>query len=230
MDNMLGWMLIVSHIKHAEQHSYRMAPPPIQLFLTTIVSQPTLRQRQDKQQLPGILIGGEFPGTFADFEEAVEFEELDKFLRLDEEYKAFEDDSPILAAQPVGVPGAYSPNQMHPHHQAPPSPQPSPLKGKGKSEEKAEKELDAGEQLGDPRLQGVNVTEDDLLALMEELGLKGDEANDLVNILTGDSTLQSGGTKESAKSAVDKGRIEESKDRDSGAVAAKNTDVKVKIA
>ncbi|KAJ3541969.1 hypothetical protein NM688_g6023 [Phlebia brevispora] len=76
-----------------------MAPPPIQLFLTTIASQPALRQRQeyilrslqvkkipftsydlasdedakrlwkrkaprDNQQLPGILVGGKWPGTF----------------------------------------------------------------------------------------------------------------------------------------------------------------------
>lgn len=47
--------------------------------------------------------------------------------------------------------------------------------------------MDAGEELGDARLAGVNVTEDDLLALVEELGLDGDEASDLVKGLTGDS-------------------------------------------
>ncbi|KAH9950445.1 hypothetical protein B0H21DRAFT_535229 [Amylocystis lapponica] len=202
-----------------------MTPPPIQLFLTTIVSQPALRQRQeyilrvlqvkkvpfssydlasdeqaknlwrrkaprDKQQLPGILIGGEFPGTFADFEEAVECEELDVFLRLGEDWKPFEDEQPTLHAQPVGVPGAYLPAQMNPSHQPTPSPGPSPSRAKpvkGGSA-KDEKAIDAGEELGDSHLQGVNVTEDDLLALVEELGLGGDEANDLVKGLKGDDS------------------------------------------
>ncbi|PCH33745.1 hypothetical protein WOLCODRAFT_129947 [Wolfiporia cocos MD-104 SS10] len=199
-----------------------MAPPPIQLFLTTITSQTALRQRQeyilrvlqvkkvpftsydlasdeeakklwrrkaprDKQELPGILIGGEFSGTFGEFEEAVEFNELDQFLRLKENWKPFEDDKPTLPAQPVGVPGAYSPAQMHPHHQPSPSPSPSPMRGKPVSAKRDPKAIDAGEELGDSKLQGVDVTEDDLLALVEELGLGGDEANDLVKGLTGDS-------------------------------------------
>ncbi|KAI0652282.1 hypothetical protein C8Q79DRAFT_87299 [Trametes meyenii] len=189
-----------------------MPPPPIQVFLTTIASQPALRQRQeyvlrvlqvkkaqftsydlasdedakklwrrkaplDKQQLPGILIGGEFPGTFQDFEEAVEFGELDTFLRLNEEWEAIEGDKPLLRAVPVGIPGAYSPSQMNPSHI---SPAPSPIKTKPR-----QGELDAGESLGDAGLHGVNVTEDDLLALVEELGLGEDDANELVRGLGG---------------------------------------------
>lgn len=119
-------------------------------------------------------------------EEAVEFNELDQFLRLSEDYKPFEDEKELLPSQPIGVPGAYSPAQMHPHHQPSPSPQPSPTKAKPINK-KREGEVDAGEELGDARLAGVNVTEDDLLALVEELGLGGDEANDLVRGLTGDS-------------------------------------------
>ncbi|KAH9837155.1 uncharacterized protein C8Q71DRAFT_588006 [Rhodofomes roseus] len=197
-----------------------MPSPPIQLFLTTIVSSTQLRQRQeyilrilqvkkipftsydlasdedakklwrrkapkDKQQIPGILIGGEYPGDFSAFEEAVEFNELDQFLRLSEDYNPFEDEKELLPSQPIGVPGAYSPAQMHPHHQATPSPQPSPLKNKPVNK-RGPNEVDAGEELGDARLAGVNVTEDDLLALVSELGLGGDEANDLVKGLTGD--------------------------------------------
>ncbi|KAI0639816.1 hypothetical protein C8Q77DRAFT_1083017 [Trametes polyzona] len=192
-----------------------MPSPPIQVFLTTIASQPALRQRQeyvlrvlqvkkvtftsydlasdeeakklwrrkaplDKQQLPGILIGGEFPGTFQDFEEAVEFGELDAFLRLNEEWKPLEDDKPLLRAVPVGIPGAYSPAQMNPSHV---SPAPSPIKTKPRTGE-----LDAGSTLGDSGLNGVNVTEDDLLALVEELGLGEEDANELVKGLGGNTS------------------------------------------
>ncbi|KAI0778595.1 hypothetical protein BD413DRAFT_510339 [Trametes elegans] len=184
-----------------------MPSPPIQVFLTTIATQPALRQRQEyvlrvlqvkkvqftsydlasdedakklwrrkapleKQQLPGILIGGEFPGTFQEFEEAVEFGELDAFLRLNEEWAPFEDDRPLLRAVPVGIPGAYTPAQMNPGHV---SPLPSPIRTKPR-----EGALDAGDTLGDSGLHGVDVTEDDLLALVEELGLGEKDANDLV--------------------------------------------------
>ena len=118
-------------------------------------------------------------------EEAVEFNELDQFLRLKEDYNPFEDEKELLPSQPIGVPGAYSPAQMHPHHQPSPSPQPTPTKAKPVNKRRSG-EVDAGEELGDARLAGVNVTEDDLLALVEELGLGGDEASDLVKGLTGD--------------------------------------------
>ncbi|PSS37587.1 hypothetical protein PHLCEN_2v603 [Hermanssonia centrifuga] len=195
-----------------------MAPPPIQLFLTTIASQPALRQRQeyllrilqvkkipftsydlasdedakrlwkrkapsDKQQLPGILIGGKFPGGFNEFEEAVEFDELDIFLRRNEDYKPPEDERPGLEAKPIGVPGAYSPLQMFPKHAPSRSPSPSPLKLK----EKEKGEIDASEHLGAFGLEGVRVSADDLRALIEELGLGGDAAKDLVKDLGGDS-------------------------------------------
>ncbi|OJT15809.1 hypothetical protein TRAPUB_3915 [Trametes pubescens] len=185
-----------------------MPSPPIQVFLTTIASAPALRQRQeyvlrvlqvkkvpftsydlasdeeakklwrrkapvDKQQLPGILIGGEVPGSFQDFEDAVEFGELDAYLRLNEEWAPLEGDKPMLRAVPVGIPGAYSPAQMNPSHV---SPAPSPIR----TSKPRAGELDAGEKLGDASLSGVNVTEDDLLALVEELGLNEDEANELV--------------------------------------------------
>ncbi|RPD82058.1 hypothetical protein L226DRAFT_556039 [Lentinus tigrinus ALCF2SS1-7] len=194
-----------------------MPSPPIQVFLTTIASQPALRQRQeyvlrvlqvkkaqftsydlasdedakklwrrkaplDKQQLPGLLIGGEFPGTFQEFEEAVEFGELDQFLRLNENWEPLEDDKPLLRAVPVGIPGAYAPAQMNPEHI---SPAPSPIKSKPP---RRDGEIDAGDKLGDAGLSGVNVTEDDLLKLVEELGLDEALANDLVKGLTGDDT------------------------------------------
>jgi len=197
-----------------------MPSPPIQVFLTTIASQPALRQRQeyilrtlqvkkipftsydlasdenakrlwkrkaplDKQQLPGILVGGTFPGTFGDFEEAVEYKELDTFLRLNESYDA-EVDNDVAAppAKPVGVPGASSPQQMT--NQKPSfAAAPSPLKDKGG---KKGSEIDAGAALDDAGLQGVNVTDEDLADLVRDLGLEGDEAGELVKGLSGSSS------------------------------------------
>jgi hypothetical protein len=45
-------------------------------------------------------------------------------------------------------------------------------------------EFDVGEELSGYGLQGVKVTDDDLLALVEELGLGGEEAGDLVKGLS----------------------------------------------
>ncbi|KAI0051648.1 hypothetical protein FA95DRAFT_1484763 [Auriscalpium vulgare] len=196
-----------------------MPSPPIQVFLTTIASQPALRQRQEyilrilqakkiefssydlasdedakrlwrrkapvgKQQLPGILIGGTYPGSYDDFEEAVEFDELRVYLRLDEEWdESIEEARPTLPTKAIGVPGASSPSQMaKPEHRAliDASPTPSPLHLRRRNEE----EFDVGEELSGFGLQGVKVTEDDLMKLVEELGLEGDEAGDLVKGLS----------------------------------------------
>lgn len=193
-----------------------MAPPPIQVFLTTIASQVELRRRQeyllrvlqvkkidftsydlasdedakrlwkrkaplDKQQLPGLLVGGEFVGTFSQFEEAVEFNELDIFLRRNEDYKPFVDEPPVKAQQPIGVPGAYSPLQMFPKHAPSRSPSPSPQALR----EKEKNEINAGEDLAEFGLANVSVSVDELQALVEELGLGGDDAKDLVAGLAG---------------------------------------------
>ncbi|KZW01997.1 hypothetical protein EXIGLDRAFT_602222 [Exidia glandulosa HHB12029] len=195
-----------------------MPSPPIQVFLTTIASQPALRQRQeyvlrilqvkkipftsydlasdedakklwrrkaplDKQQLPGIIVGGRFPGTFSEFEDAVEHDELDIFLRLKEDYDA-DLDGAVAPQAPVGVPGAHSPSQVTPQHKPSFAPQPSPL---AKKVRKGEPELDAGEQLDDRSLAGVKVTQDDLLQLVADLGLGGADADDLVKGLSFDS-------------------------------------------
>jgi len=140
----------------------------------------------DKQQLPGILVGSEFPGTFSDFEDAVEYNELDAFLRLKESYQAFADDKPAPAVQPVGVPGVASPFQMTPAHLktvmlAPP---PSPLKGKGVPVNNRQGEFGTSTELEGFGLEGVNVTEDELKDLVAELGLGEDEAGDLVKGLS----------------------------------------------
>jgi SH3 domain-binding glutamic acid-rich protein len=69
--------------------------------------------------LPGILVGGKVPGTFSEFEDAIEHDELAIFLRLNEEYDpSVEEDRPLLEEKVIGVPGV--------------SPNPSPYKPKAK--------------------------------------------------------------------------------------------------
>ncbi|CAK5280167.1 unnamed protein product [Mycena citricolor] len=226
-----------------------MPSPPIELFLTTIASQPVLRQRQDyilrtlqvkkipytsydlasdenakrrwrrkapadKQQLPGMLVGGKFPGLPSSrsrscqsshlsstralsrihtlvSEEAVEYDELDIFLRLKESWDPdLDGDGPALAAGPVGVPGAYTPLEMTPEPQrskiiAAQHP-PSPLKGKKPIPiNKRDDLFDVSTELDGFGLQGVHVSEKELADLVAELGLDGDEAGDLVKGLSG---------------------------------------------
>lgn len=101
---------------------------------------------------------------------------------------------------PVGVPGAASPAQMTPEHHKPAtfpsSLTDSPLRGKPAN--KREGEFDVSTELEGFGLQGVKVTQDDLAALVEELGLGGDEADDLVRGLSG-VPLEKKGQKEVKK-------------------------------
>lgn len=65
-------------------------------------------------------------------EEAVEYGELDTFLRLKEAWIE-DEERPTLPSQPIGVPGAALPLQMTPEHlksKILAQPQSSPLKGK----------------------------------------------------------------------------------------------------
>ncbi|KAH9162774.1 hypothetical protein EDB89DRAFT_1860506 [Lactarius sanguifluus] len=153
---------------------------------------------QDKQQLPGILVGGTCPGSFADFEEAVEYGELETFLRLKETWnESIEETRPMLPTQPIGVPGASSPSQMaKPSHKAlfdlSPASKTSPLRGTAGSaglketlRKRNESEFDISDELSGYGLQGLKVTDDDLVALVEELGLGGEEAGALVKGLSG---------------------------------------------
>ncbi|KAK0208159.1 hypothetical protein DFS33DRAFT_1301689 [Desarmillaria ectypa] len=197
--------------------------PPIQLFLTTIASQPALRQRQeyllrvlqvkkipftsydlasdetakklwkrkaplDKQQLPGILVGGRFPGTFAEFEDAVEYDELDTFLRLKEPWNPdVDEDAPAPLVRPIGVPGAMMPLQMTPEHlksKILAKPTSSPLARSQIPVNKREGDFDISTEISGYGLQGVRVTEDELRDLVAELGLDGDDAGDLVKGLS----------------------------------------------
>jgi len=213
-----------------------MPSPPIQVFLTTIASQPVLRKRQeyilrilqtkkipftsydlasdedakrlwkrktplDKQQLPGILVGGRYPGDFDAFEEAVEYDELEIFLRLKDTWNAVVDeDRPAPAVKPVGVPGAVPVSQMTPDHHKPkffPKDPDTPLKPVNKREGA----FDISTELEGFGLQGVKVTDDDLRQLVEDLGLDGDEAADMVNSLGGGAGA---GTSNSSKASPSK--------------------------
>ena len=109
--------------------------------------------------------------------------ELDAFLRRNETYKESEFERPAPEVKPVGVPGAYSPSQMHPKYTPSPSPSPSPLKAKPKGRVSSTSNF-----LSDHGLHDLDVSEDDLAALVRELGLGGDDAKDLVKGLGIDST------------------------------------------
>ncbi|KAG2044999.1 SH3-binding, glutamic acid-rich protein-domain-containing protein [Suillus americanus] len=139
----------------------------------------------DKQQLPGILVGGRFIGDFDAFEEAVETEGLATFLRLNESWDiAIDEDRPAPEVKPVGVPGAVPIAQMTPEHHKPrffPRDPDTPLKPVNKREE----DFDVSTELEGYGLQGVRVTDDDLRLLVEELGLEGDDAEDMVKSLGG---------------------------------------------
>jgi len=122
-------------------------------------------------------------------EDAVEHDELDIFLRRNEKWDpTFDEDRPMPEVKVVGVPGAMTPLEMTPERIKQKilagSPAPSPLKKKPIPVNKRTNELDAGEQLGDSGLEGVKVTMDELRALVEELGLEGEDAGDLVKGLS----------------------------------------------
>jgi len=149
-----------------------------------------------KQQLPGLLVGGVYPGGYEEFEEAVECDDLDTFLRRNEEWdEELFGPSKKLEVKPVGVPGAYSPLQMNPSHKPTISPHPTPTKPKDKSRGK---EIDVGEELGGYGLEGVTVSEQDLMDLVSELiGEEG--AGDLVKGFKAPEKKKKEGAKEEAE-------------------------------
>jgi len=141
-------------------------------------------------------------------EGAVEYGELETFLRLNETWdESIEETRPTLPTKPIGVPGASSPSQMaKPAHRAlfnaSPGGTSSPLQrgaasasasaspssspaGKDALRKRNKAEFEVSDELSGYGLQGVKVTPDDLLALVEELGLGGEEAGDLVKGLGG---------------------------------------------
>ena len=136
----------------------------------------------------------------------MEYGELETYLRLKDTWdESIEETRPTLPTKPIGVPGASSPSQMaKPAHRAlfnassgggPSSPlrgatssssssSAAPAETKKSLRTRTEAEFDVGDELTGYGLQGVKVTDDDLLALVEELGLGGEEAGDLVKGLS----------------------------------------------
>lgn len=117
-------------------------------------------------------------------EEAVEYDELSTFLRLDETWdEEIDGERPAPPVQPVGVPGASSPSQMT-NHKPSFAASPSPLRSKNKDQ--SAQEFDVGTELVGFGLQGVKVTDDELLDLVNELGLNDADAGELVKGLGGE--------------------------------------------
>ncbi|KAG1749849.1 SH3-binding, glutamic acid-rich protein-domain-containing protein [Suillus paluster] len=161
----------------------------------------------NKQQLPGILVGGKFIGDFDAFEEAVETECLATFLRLNETWDtAVDEDRPAPEVKPVGVPGAVPIAQMTPEHHKPrffPRDPDTPLKPVNRRKG----DFDVSTELEGYGLQGVRVTDEDLRLLVEELGLEGDDAEEMVKSLGGDGNGKDvpkggGGVDEKVKEAT----------------------------
>ncbi|KAG9044142.1 hypothetical protein FS842_001569 [Serendipita sp. 407] len=125
---------------------------------------------KDKQELPGILIGNVWPGTFEQFESAVENGTIEVFLRQKEEYDA-DVDGKVLEAQPVGIPGAVMPEQMTGHKPSFAPNGPTPMRKSGPAGS-GEEIVDAGDVLPGYGFQGLKVTINELADLAKELGLE----------------------------------------------------------
>ena len=127
-------------------------------------------------------------------EDAVEHDELDRFLRLKESWDPDRDqDYRAIEVKPVGVPGVALPLQMTPDHiRTKILAQHKSLAtgGMDKKQVPANKrtgEFDVGTELQGYGLQGVHATKKELEDLIKELGLEGDDAGDLVKGLAGES-------------------------------------------
>ncbi|KAG8883680.1 hypothetical protein FRB98_002870 [Tulasnella sp. 332] len=146
-----------------------------------------------KQQLPGFLIDNTFVGTVEEFEAVVEQgdAQLRKFLRLDQVYNADVErlyNTPAPEVVPIGVPGAQMPSEITGHKTVFHGDKNKPVdKSKiVKHDNKlAEGEIDLTEALGGFGLEGVTVTEDELLELIASLGLEDNQADELARGIAG---------------------------------------------
>jgi len=134
------------------------------------------RQPQGKYEVPGILVGGKYPGDFEAFEDAAEHDELAIFLRLNDKWDPiFDGDQPVREPKPIGVPGAHMPSVMNKDHKPSYSKIPAPPPDKKREEE----EFDISAELSGFGLQGVKMTNNELQQLAQELGLDEEAAADL---------------------------------------------------
>ena len=146
----------------------------------------------------------------------MEYGELDQFFRRNEEWDE-EFERPPLPVKPIGVPGAALPLQMTPEHIKTKilaqQQQPSPLKGKAPpkpiNKEEEGSRIDLGDELEGYGLQGVKVTMDELRDMIEELGLGGDEADDLVKGLADNADSKGSKGKEPETGSKEKPKAEE---------------------
>ena len=154
-------------------------------------------------------------------EEAVEFGELDIFLRRNEEWNPLlDEDRPAPAAKVVGIPGAHTPSEMTPERLRTTVkagiPSNEPRKGLIPVNKRTD-ELDAGELFPGLGLSGHKVTQDELAELIADLGLGGDDAKEMAKGLSGDSapapskgsTLPLGRGKAKAEQSNDKAKLDE---------------------
>jgi len=133
------------------------------------------KQPQGKYEVPGLLIGGKYPGDFEAFEDAVEHDEIAIFLRLNEKWDpTIDEEKSSPAPKPVGVPGAHMPSVMNKSHKPSYSKVPPPPPDKKREGE----EFDISGELSGFGFQGVKMTNDDLQQLAEELGLGKEDAAD----------------------------------------------------
>ncbi|KAJ8083827.1 hypothetical protein PM082_002593 [Marasmius tenuissimus] len=121
-------------------------------------------------------------------EEAVEFDELDKFFRLKETWDPEIDHHAELEEKPIGVPGAFLPLQMTPDHikKLALNRNPSPSSNQIPVNKRTDM-FDVSTELSGYGLQGVHASEQELIDLVKELGLEGDDAGELVKGLSTES-------------------------------------------
>ncbi|KAF9029282.1 hypothetical protein BDZ89DRAFT_1250330 [Hymenopellis radicata] len=130
----------------------------------------------DKQQLPGILIGGKFPGVRCSLLHLPNYEHI------------------APPVQPIGVPGAAMPLDMTPERlrdKVKVQPTSSTLADKSPYPSISEKvNLISEDELSGFGLQGLKITGDELRDLIAELGMDGDDAGDLLKGLGGEAEAE----------------------------------------
>jgi len=108
-------------------------------------------------------------------------------------------------SSPLRGPGATSSSTSASASASASAASPSPAESKKSLRKRSEAEFDVSEELTGYGLQGVKVTDDDLLALVEELGLGGGEAGDLVKGLSDPTTDKADKVKEDEATEVREG-------------------------
>lgn len=112
----------------------------------------------------------------------MEQDTLEVFLKLKQDYDP-ELDGRVLAAQPVGVPGAATPMEMTGHKPSRAPGGPTPMKKSG-APGTGDELLDAGDILPGYGFQGLKVTMNELADLAKDLGLDDKDPSTLAKRLS----------------------------------------------